>query len=96
MLEEAANNAYAKTISYILYLETSLKRPFKGQGERGLMFLKNELTPAKEYCIYEPTLFPRNNWSLLYPSSDSPVREGGFGAGWAVPARDRKNKIRCM
>lgn len=65
MLKEAANNAYVKIISYILYLETSLKRPFKGQGEMGLMFLKNELTAAKKYWVYEPTLFPRNNLSLF-------------------------------
>lgn len=84
MLKKAANNAYVKIISYILYLETSLKRPFKGQGEICLMFLKNELTVAKKYGLLEPTLFPRNNSSLFYPCSDSPVRDWGFGAGCAV------------
>lgn len=48
MVGEAANNAYDIIISYTLYLETSLKRPFKGQGETGLMFLKNKLTAAKK------------------------------------------------
>lgn len=48
MVEEAANNAYGIIISYTLYLDTSLKRPFKGQGETGLMFFKNKLTAAKK------------------------------------------------
>lgn len=48
MVGEAANNAYDIIISYTLYLETSLKRPFKGQGETGLMVLKNKLIAAKK------------------------------------------------
>lgn len=65
MVREIANNAYGVIISYILYLETSLTSPFKGQGEIGLMFLKNELTAAKRSWICEPPLFARNNLCLF-------------------------------
>lgn len=39
---EAASSAHGVRISYILYLETFQKRPFKGQGEISVMFLENE------------------------------------------------------
>lgn len=93
MLKEAANNAYVKIISYILYLETSLKRPFKGQGETGLIFLENNLTAAQKYWICESTLFQeitgacfnlpvKLELELVLTFQWVPVR--GWGLGWVV------------